>query len=281
MLKINTYSKLTYCKIRTIFIILFVFISLFSFSQVKIATWNIENFGSSKSDSTIVFIANTLKDFDVVAIQEVVTNPSGAQKVAQLVEELNRKGSKWDYTVSPTTSGSAYKAERYAFLWRTAVVKKIGDAWLDQHYVEEIQREPYLCRFTYHEKPFTLVTIHAITKKQQPETEIKYLKFFPNLYPNDKLIFLGDFNLSEKHTVFNPLKKMGYSSVFQNQKTSLKQNCKKNNCLASELDNIFYHSKFFALKAKGIILFHESFFSLKQANFVSDHLPIWSTFILK
>ena len=40
------------------------------------------------------FMAETLRDCDVVAIQEVVAGPGGSQAVAKLADELNRKGAK-------------------------------------------------------------------------------------------------------------------------------------------------------------------------------------------
>jgi deoxyribonuclease-1-like protein len=172
------------------FLFLCIFFSVFSFSQVKIVSWNIENIGKSKSDSTIIFIANTLKDYDVVAIQEVVVGYGGAQAIAKLADELNRKGAKWDYTISDPTTSSAYKTERYAFLWKTSKVKKIGDAWLEQKYNLEIDREPYYCTFQYDDKQFTLANFHAITKSKQPETEIKYFKFLPEEYPKLNLILI-------------------------------------------------------------------------------------------
>lgn len=163
-------------------------------SQVKLLSWNIENLGKSKSDSTIVFIANTLKNYDVVALQEVVAGDGGAQAVGKLADELNRKGAKWDYVISDPTSSSAYKTERYAFLWKTAKVKKIGKAWLEQKYHLEIDREPFYCTFEYNQKQFTIANFHAITKNKQPETEIKYFKYLPEQYPNLNLLFVGDFN---------------------------------------------------------------------------------------
>lgn len=88
----------------------------------------------------------------------------------------------------------------------------------------EIDREPYYCTFEYNKKQFTIANFHAITKSKQPETEIKYFKFLPAQYPTLNLVFMGDFNCPQSHTVFNPLKKMGYASVFTKQKTSLKKN---------------------------------------------------------
>jgi deoxyribonuclease-1-like protein len=260
---------------KKILCFLFLVVYVTAFSQLKVISWNVENLGKSKSDSTITYIANTLKDYDVVALQEVVAGYGGTQAVAKLAEELNRKGSKWDYVVSQPTSGSSYKKERYAFLWKTKSVKKVGEAWLEKKYSLEIDREPYYCTFSYNEKSVTLVNFHAITKSKQPETEIKYFKFLPLEYPLLNLLFIGDFNCPQSHTVFNPLKKMGYVSVFENQKTTLKKECKKKECLASEFDNIWYNTNKIKISKKEAIHFYEDFESLKKAREVSDHIPIW------
>lgn len=265
---------------KKIFFLFFLFSNLLS-AQVKLLSWNIENLGKSKSDSTIIFIANTLKDYDVVALQEVVAGQGGAQAVAKLADELNRRGAKWDYTISDPTSSSAYKTERYAFLWKTAKVKKIGEAWLEKKYHLEIDREPYFCTFSYNEKQFTLASFHAITKSKQPETEIKYFKFLLAQYLNLNLIFLGDFNCPQSHSVFNPLKKMGYSNVFTNQKTSLKKECVANECLASEFDNIWYNTSKIGIRNAKAIHFYTSFENLAAARKISDHIPITTEITLK
>jgi endonuclease/exonuclease/phosphatase family metal-dependent hydrolase len=244
-------------------------------AQTKLLSWNLKDFGASKSEETITFIAQTLRDYDIVALQEIVAGEGGARAVARLAAELNTKGSKWDYTISEPTRSSSYKTERYAFLWKTSKVQKKGDAWLETHYQMEIDREPYLCTFQYGNKQFTIVNFHAITKKMQPETEIKYFKFFPELYPGHNLVFAGDFNCPQLHSVFNPLKKMGYAAVFVNQRTSLRQRCLTDGCLASEYDNIFYRPLELKAINSGVLLFFEAFGNLKLARKVSDHVPIW------
>jgi intracellular sulfur oxidation DsrE/DsrF family protein len=77
-------------------------------SQTKLISWNIANFGQSKSDKTIHYIANYLRDYDIIAVQ-VVAGYGGVQAVARLSDELNRTGSKWDYIISDPTSSSPYK----------------------------------------------------------------------------------------------------------------------------------------------------------------------------
>ena len=243
-------------------------------------SWNLENFGKSKSDETIIYIANSLQNYDIIAIQEVVAGYGGVQAVGKLVDELNRKGSKWDCVISDPTSSSAYKTERYAFLWKTKKIKKIGRAWLEKKYHLEIDREPYFCTFEYESKQFTIANFHAITKNKQPETEIKYFKFLPQEYPLLNFIFVGDFNCPQSHTVFNPLKKMGYQSMLVNQKTSLKKKCKNGNCLASEFDNMYFKTSKIIPVNSGIISFYKNFNSLQQARIISDHIPIWLEFSL-
>ncbi|WP_026706760.1 endonuclease/exonuclease/phosphatase family protein [Flavobacterium frigidarium] len=250
------------------------------FSQVKLLSWNIENLGKSKTDAEIAYIAGTIRNFDIVAIQEVVAGYGGAQAVAKLVDALNRKGSQWNYEVSPPTVSSAYKTERYAFLWKPSKVKKIGKSWLEIKFQNQIDREPFFATFSKQGKTFTVVNFHAITKSKQPETEIKYFKFLPQEYPSLNLIFAGDFNCPQSHSVFNPIKKMGYLPSFVNQKTSLKRSCKDGNCLASEFDNIYYLTKKVQKIEAGVLHFYTHFNSLLLARQISDHIPIWLTFEL-
>ena len=264
---------------KSILLILLLGLNILS-AQIKILTWNVENLGNSKSDSTIQYIASVLKHYDVIALQEIVAGNGGAQAVAKLADELNRTGSKWDYAVSKPTESSSYKTERYAFLWKTAKVKLFGKAWLEKKYELLIDREPYLATFEHNKKQFTLVNFHAITKSKQPETEIKYFKFLPDQYPTLNLIFTGDFNCPQSHTVFNPLKKIGYTSTLINQKTSLKQECKNDNCLASEFDNIYFKTSKFNTIQSGYIPFYKNFNSLKEARTISDHIPVWFEFSL-
>ncbi len=249
-------------------------------NKVSICSWNLMDFGKTKSDTEIEFIANIVKDYDIVLIQEVVAkDPGGTQAVGRLGDALNRKGAKWEYRVSEWTSGeSSYKRERYAFLWKTSKVTLVGKPWLEKKYEAEINREPFLATFKTRNKEFTLANFHAITKDMQPETEVKYFKFLPEEYPNLNLIFCGDFNLPQSHTVFNPLKKMGYEPVLTGQKTTLRQECRYDDCLASEFDNFFYNSKRLKHGSSGIIHFYKSFQTLKEARNISDHVPLYFNF---
>lgn len=263
-------------KLQILFSLIFLLWYNLLVSQVKISSWNLQNFGKTKSEAEIDFVADVLGDFDVVALQEIVAGYGGTQAVAKLADALNRKGAKWDYLVSDPTESTPYATERYAFLWKTSRVKALERGWLEQTFVNEIDREPYLINLSYKGKVFTLVNFHAIPKKKQPETEVKYFKFYPDLYAESNLIFLGDFNIPQSHTVFNPLKKMGYRVVVKNQKTTMKMKCVNGDCLASEFDNIFYNSRKVKLLNAGVVHFYRSFSNMVEARRISDHVPVWT-----
>jgi len=244
-------------------------------NTINICSWNLLDFGKTKSDTEIEFIANTVKNYDIVLIQEVVAkDPGGAQAIGRLGDALNRKGAKWEYRISNWTSGeNSYKRERYAFLWKQAKVTLSGKPWLELKYNAEINREPFYATFRIADNEFTLLNFHAITKDSMPETEVKYFKYLPEEYPELNLIFCGDFNLPQNHTVFNPLKKMGYQPALTGQKTSLKQAC-DDECLSSEFDNFFFNATKITKVSSGVIHFYKSFPNIKEARKISDHIPI-------
>jgi len=275
-------------KILRVIFYFFVYLFFNSFSNhsettVSICSWNIKDFGKSRSDAEIEYIANTIKEYDIVLIQEVVAkDPGGAQAVGRLGDALNRKGAKWEYRISDMTSGeNSYKRERYAYLWKPSKVTLIGRPWLEIKYNVEINREPFFATFKAGNKPFTLVNFHAITKSMQPDTEIKYFKFLPAEYPDLNLIFCGDFNVPQSHTVFNPIKKMGYQPALTGQKTSLKMECIGNDCLASEFDNVFFNADKVVKEASGVIHFYKAFDNLKLAREISDHVPVYFNFFIR
>jgi len=260
---------------RKLLFVIFLLIYCVGWSQIRFCSWNLCDMGKSKSTAEVAFMAETLKDFDVVAIQEVVAGPEGAKAVSRLADALNRTGSKWDYRMSEPTIGNGQKRERYAFFWKTAVIAIKGKAWLDGNFSSEIEREPFLATFKYGENELTIVNFHAITKKLQPEREIKYFRFYPEKYRGHNLVFAGDFNCPQSHTVFNPIKKMRYNPVFLNAKTTLRTKCIGGDCLASEFDNIFYQTDVLSATAKGVVPFYKEFPTLKEARKISDHLPVW------
>ncbi len=252
-----------------------------SAQPLTLLSWNLKDLGNSRDAAEIRVIAETVRNADIIAIQEVVAGDGGAQAVARLAAELNTMGAAWDYVVSKPTLSSTYKTERYAFIWKKSRAKLVGKPWLQPgEYARLIDREPYFATFEVSGKQLTVVNFHAITQSKQPETEVKYLRLLPEMYPGLKLVFVGDFNLPQSHTVFNPLKKMGYLPALVNQKTSLKQQCHPDGCPASEFDNIFYKPVPITVTEKGILHFYKKVETFAKARLISDHVPVYVRFVV-
>jgi deoxyribonuclease-1-like protein len=244
----------------------------------KLITWNLCNFGKSKNVEEINYIANVLKEADIVAIQEVSASDFGAQAVAKLADELNRKGAKWDYVLSDPTNGEG--KERYAYLWKTSKASLKGKPWLEKNLDVLIQREPFMARFTIGGKLVLMATIHTVPKAKYPAMECQYLYKIDSIYKTDHIMIMGDFNLSQSNIAFEKLKQRQIYPVLTNQKTSIKMKPKNGEILANEYDNIFIEANYIRLKAVGIINFADKFLDLKEARKISDHVPVYLMFTI-
>lgn len=245
--------------------------------HVRVVSWNLYNFGRTKDDQEISVAAQTLRDFDLVAVQEVVTSPPGAQAIGKLDAELDRTGFAWDYRISDPTTGDG--TERYAFLWKPSRVRLVGQAWLESSLADAIDREPYLARFEHRKtgQRILVASLHAVPSSKNPEREIALLDQLHRRYEADHVVLLGDFNLDEDDEAFDPLRRLGYRAVLDDQPTSLgrTRDPGPNGHLASEYDNVFYEMGPLRAVRGGVLDFTPQFSSLKEARSLSDHLPVF------
>ncbi|WP_299781328.1 endonuclease/exonuclease/phosphatase family protein [uncultured Formosa sp.] len=250
---------------------------------LKIASWNIRDLGRTKDDDEILQIARIIKDFDIVAIQEVVAkDPAGAKAIAKIADELNRMGSKWDYRISdPTKSPSVYISERYAFIWKTSKVKLSSRAYLDTELEEKCFREPFIGKFQLKQgtAPFYVINFHSRKFDEHPEQEIIFFKDYSHRLKSDSVFILGDFNLNETHKVWDNLYNKGFKSALKNTKTTLKTKCKNGNYLNHTIDNIYYSKNIIPIHS-GVINFVNSCRNLEVARGLSDHLPVYLEYSL-
>lgn len=190
-------------KITTLLVLLLFAISLLAQAEFSLLSWNIRDFGKTKDSDEILVIAKNVKEYDIVAIQEVAAGYGGAQAVARLADQLNRMGNKWDYVVSNPTQSPPYKTERYAFLWKTSIVR-LKNAWLDEKLNRQIDREPFLAKFQIKGKLFIIANYHSRPYNKNPEAEIKCFYDYPSRF-SIPIIIAGDFNVSSSNPVFSPL----------------------------------------------------------------------------
>jgi endonuclease/exonuclease/phosphatase family metal-dependent hydrolase len=249
----------------------------------RFMSWNMGNFGKSKSDDTVETMADiiTKAEVDLVAGQEVSTDYPGPQAVARLQQALSRKGSLWDSIHSDSTLPKNSSSERYSYWFKSS---KFGTNRRDVHLVADVQtaieREPFTTTFvTKAGYTVRVFQIHTVPTKKGPLREVEALKAsleFQN-EPMVPVIFSGDFNLSPKET--DPvLETLGFRSHIRGL-TSLKKTPKDGQYLFRQYDNIYTRGKITVCFAE-VIDFTKRFpFPISADNFqkaraISDHLPV-------
>jgi exonuclease III len=198
--------------------------------NLLIATWNLRGFGditrkenSSPTDTpkrdfhAVLCIAEIIKRFDVIAIQEIKSN------IKALRDTMKVLGNDWSLILTDVNRGDAGNGERMGFLFDTRRVQLSGLAcelvvpqeWLkvasDEALTEQFVRSPYAVSFKTKTQTFILVTLHILYGNASKD-RIKELKGIAkwmadwakdvNVY-HQNLICLGDFNIDERGDLLN------------------------------------------------------------------------------
>ena len=194
-------------------------------NNLIIATWNLTNFGlQEREDVHLQIMAEILKPYDIVAIQELADN------INHLHSLLTYLGDDWDAIYSDV----AGNYERLGYLFNSKRVMPTGLAAelamrgyerqriaIDD-IVEEFEgfnRNPYMISFKADEFEFTMVNVHLYwssyalrqleTKALSKWAKLRVNKSFP---PNNDIILIGDFNmpkLNDNDKIYNLLTENG------------------------------------------------------------------------
>ena len=246
----------------------------------RLAAWNIRIFSdASRDDAELRHIAQTLIDYDFIAIVEVRD-----EKVLRRTEQLLEEGGRdYDYLISPPV-GAKVK-ERYAFLFDRGMVRVIEDGEVFPDPNDAFLREPYFASFRVGEFDFTVVAVHVIWGDSvvQRRREVQELA---NVYQvvqaengaEQDVMLLGDFNRNpDDGEAYRPLLDIPMmTQLFQlPQKSHIKD--------TSLYDNIFFQTHHLTEYTgdSGIDRFDETDFGNDDAAAslaVSDHRPVWGTF---
>ncbi|MEF3366754.1 endonuclease/exonuclease/phosphatase family protein [Methylocystis sp. 9N] len=173
-------------------------------TSVLLATWNIRDFGGHRLnpgprlDESLLYIAEIISAFDLVAIQEVNEDMTEFQKVMRLL------GPHWDYIVTDQSGNM----ERLAFVFdrRKILFRHVaGEIVLPEKKgspVPQFNRTPFLVAFQAGWFKFNICTVHiyygSATDTAKRKREISDIaEFFAARQKKDgeTYILLGDFNI--------------------------------------------------------------------------------------
>jgi len=193
-----------------------------STSAVRIATWNIQNFGVSKATnaSTMQKIAMILRDYDIIAVQEISNireksdkgcprnegDCPGAKECGMIASALEKYLNVENNQNYRFTFSEQVKDERYLFIWDPDKVM-LEESMLmpdpedslpicdeSPAYTGRMIRQPFYGRFRAGNWTFALLTGH--TSPSINAKELEGLDYFYNEAEKEEvdIILLGDLN---------------------------------------------------------------------------------------
>lgn len=143
--------------------------------RIKIATFNIQNFGHTKlaKENVINTLVAIIRHFDIVAVQEI--SDKSNETARAFLNIINQTGNEpYAMACSQRTgceNDDKSSQEQYAFYYNPAKVQLIDTALYDDSQHDYFQREPFVAQFITKLSKFRLVicTIHTAPKNAVPE----------------------------------------------------------------------------------------------------------------
>lgn len=173
-------------------------------NSLLLATWNIRKFGDNRMAESLYYIAEIISRFDLIAIQEVMGNKRGLEKVMAIL------GKDWSYIATDSTEGSSGGMECMAFLYNTNKVRfknLAGEIVLPKNGLvddQQFARTPFCVSFQAGWFKFNLSTVHIYygDSKKINERRLKEIdtiaKFLTKRAKKEDFnyVLLGDFNIT-------------------------------------------------------------------------------------
>ena len=173
-------------------------------NSLLLATWNIRKFGDNRMAESLYYIAEIISRFDLIAVQEVMGNKKGLEKVMALL------GKDWSYIATDSTEGNSGGMECMAFLYNTNKVRfknLAGEIVLPKNNLvddQQFARTPFCVSFQAGWFKFNLATVHIYygDSKKVNQRRLKEIdtiaKFLTKRAKKEDFnyVLLGDFNIT-------------------------------------------------------------------------------------
>jgi len=185
--------------------------------SILLATWNLREFGRNRMcglrlEESLLFIAEIISHFDLIAVQEVNQDLRDLQRLMDLL------GDWWEYIVTDVTPGKSGNEERIAFIYDSRKVKfdhLAGELVLagGKGPVRQPARSPFLCAFRTGWRRVSLCSVHIYygTRSPNDRRRVKEIEAISRLLAQrnelrqsaadgepENVVLLGDFNIFHK-----------------------------------------------------------------------------------
>lgn len=249
--------------------------------SIRIASFNIQVFGQSKAAKPQVMsrLAHIVRQFDVVAIQEIRTKEQGM--LPEFIDLINQGDRHYDFVIGPR-QGRTVSKEQYAYIFDTASLEvdrsqiySISDPG------DHLHREPLVAWFRVRgpdpEQAFTFTLANVHTDPDEVKTEMNVMDdvfraIQDDARNEDDVILLGDFNTDE-HNIGELASISGINWAISGLPTNTRGSESYDNLFMQEQATVEFNGR------SGVFDFVRHFnLSLEEGLEVSDHLPVWAEF---
>jgi|DewCreStandDraft_4_1066084.scaffolds.fasta_scaffold00462_22 hypothetical protein len=238
-----------------------------SSSYIKIASFNIQVFGKTKlkNQEVMKYIVQIIKNFDIVAIQEI--RSKGQEILPTLTDIL---GNNWDYRVSEPL-GRTQSKEQYGFVYNKDKVK-IRYCTQVTDINDVLHREPFICYCQAGNFDFSLINIHTDPDEVAFEINILDDILKEEINTEKDAIILGDFNASPD--------KFGELLGIEGISWAVPDSIKTNVIETKNYDNLVFIKTYLnEFVTGGVFNFKIEYnLDLNFAKKISDHLPVYGVF---
>jgi endonuclease/exonuclease/phosphatase family metal-dependent hydrolase len=237
-------------------------------------------FGVAKAGKPDVMdiLAETIAEFDIVAIQEI--RDSSGRAIIDLEKTVEALGADYDVVVGPRLGRTTSK-EQYAYIYRTATVDYNESYTYDDSLLDLFHREPLVASFSTVTGTFDFVLAVIHTDPDEATKEIGSLPLViqdaKTHYPGElDIIVLGDFNADcsyfDEDDMTCPLRDDSFTWLITND---MDTNVASTSCTYDRVV-ITVDTLSEAQVDAGVYRFDQIFgLTGEETKDVSDHYPVW------
>jgi endonuclease/exonuclease/phosphatase family metal-dependent hydrolase len=247
---------------------------------IRIATFNIKDFGKSKADDPRIIhtLAEIVRQFHLVAIQEI--SSTDQYLLPNFVKLINSTGRQYHFEIGPRLGNTPQK-EQYAFVYDTQAIMvdpqsvyTVGDP------DNLLHREPLVASFSTRMPPDEAFTFILVNVHTDPDVVPQELEALAEVYRvvrrtgrgEDDVIMLGDFNADDR-SLGRLTQIPGVTPLIRGVFSNARQNKLYDNLIIHQPSTTEYAGRsgvFDVMKQYNL--------SVAQVEQVSDHFPVWAEF---
>lgn len=248
---------------------------------LRIASWNVMRLGQDDAARNYVDMARVMSTFDLVALQEVMSEQALLRLVATLEQQ---HGGDWNAILSHAIGPGQYK-EHYAFVWNEGKVSYVDAAVVYNDTARLFSREPFSARFADKSgNQFIAANVHVIfgddvnRRRAEARALAGYWEWLDATWPDTPVkLLMGDFNLTPEDRSLSELAKHARPLITSGASTLSLRNGKFTNLY----DHIWIDKDASTARVsekRGVLKYtlHMSIDHKDARTTISDHAPVYA-----